>query len=61
MPSIVQTTCQAFAPTMNLRMRFTITLDVTKENPKPFVWIKTADQVLANIARYCQRTSRTGH
>ncbi len=26
-------------------------------NPKPFVWTKTADQILASIARFAQRTS----
>jgi hypothetical protein len=26
-------------------------------DPKPFVWTKTADQILASIARYAQRTS----
>ena len=26
------------------------------EAPKPFVWAKTADQILASIARYAQRT-----
>ena len=25
-------------------------LDVTNEDPKPFVWTKTADQILANVA-----------
>jgi transposase len=28
---------------------------------KPFVWTKTADEILAAIARYCQRTSDSGH
>jgi hypothetical protein len=31
-------------------------LDVTNEHPKPFTWIKTADE-LANVARFCLRTS----
>jgi len=31
-------------------------LDVHNENPKPFVWTKTADQILASIARFAQRT-----
>ena len=31
------------------------------EDPKPFVWIKTGDQILANVARFCQRTLNTGH
>jgi len=26
------------------------------EAPKPFLWAKTADQILASIARYAQRT-----
>ncbi|MFH0914777.1 MAG: IS630 family transposase, partial [Chloroflexota bacterium] len=36
-------------------------LDVTNINPKPFVWAKTADEILANIARFCILTSETGH
>jgi transposase len=31
-------------------------IDVHNENPKPFVWTKTADQILASIARFAQRT-----
>jgi transposase len=34
---------------------------VTNETPKPFVWHKTADHILASVARYCQRTSDTAH
>ena len=33
----------------------------TNEHPKPFVWTKTADQILASIARFCHRTSDSGH
>ena len=36
-------------------------LDVTNEDPKPFVWTQTANQILANVARFCQRTLDTGH
>jgi hypothetical protein len=32
-------------------------IDVHNEDPKPFVWTKTADQVLASIARYAQCTT----
>jgi hypothetical protein len=32
-------------------------IDVHNEDPKPFVWTKTADQILASIARYAQRTN----
>lgn len=31
-------------------------IDVTNEDPKPFVWTKTADEILASIARFAQRT-----
>ena len=36
-------------------------LDVTNEDPKHLVWTKTADQILASVARFCQRTLDTGH
>lgn len=36
-------------------------LSVTNEAPKPFVWHKTADEILASVARFCQRTSNSGH
>jgi transposase len=36
-------------------------LAVCNESPKPFVWTKTTDEILASIARFCQRTSETGH
>jgi hypothetical protein len=32
-------------------------IDVHNEDPTPFVWTKTADQILASIARYAQRTT----
>jgi len=31
------------------------------ENPKPFIWVKTADDILASIARFATRTYETGH
>jgi transposase len=36
-------------------------IDIRNRNPKPFVWLKTADQILASIQRFCQRISGTGH
>jgi transposase len=32
-------------------------LDANNDDPTPFVWTKTADQILASIARFAQRTS----
>jgi transposase len=31
------------------------------ENPRPFVWRKTADEILESLAGYCQRISESGH
>jgi transposase len=31
------------------------------EDPRPYVWTKTADEILDSIARYCQRISGEGH
>jgi transposase len=31
------------------------------EDPRPFVWTKTADEILGSLARYCQRISGAGH
>ena len=36
-------------------------LDVHNEDPKPFVWTKTADQILQSVKRFCLRTSESGH
>jgi transposase len=36
-------------------------LAVSNGSPKPFVWTKTADEILASLARFCQRTLETGH
>jgi transposase len=36
-------------------------LAVTNKSPKPFVWTKSADEILASVARYCARTSGSGH
>jgi len=30
-------------------------------NPKPFVWVKSADDIIDSIARFALRTSETGH
>jgi transposase len=36
-------------------------LTVTNESPKPFVWTKTADEIFESVARFCRRTSDSGH
>ncbi len=34
---------------------------LTNARPKPFVWTKTADEILASVARFCHRISNSGH
>jgi transposase len=36
-------------------------LKLHNESPKPFCWTKSADEILASVARFCQRTSVTEH
>jgi transposase len=36
-------------------------LALNNRDPKPFVWTKTADQILESIKRFCIRTSNSGH
>jgi hypothetical protein len=36
-------------------------LAITNDAPTPFMWTKTADEILANVAKFCQRTSDPGH
>lgn len=34
---------------------------VSNHDAKPFVWTKTADEILASVSRFCQRISDSGH
>ena len=36
-------------------------IETWNTNPKPFVWTKTADQILESIARYCDRINESRH
>jgi len=36
-------------------------IETWNEDPQPFVWTKTADQILESIARYCTRINVTAH
>jgi len=36
-------------------------IDTCNDNPRPFVWTKTADQILDSIARYCNRINESRH
>jgi transposase len=36
-------------------------LDHWNENPRPYVWTKTADQILATLAAYCNKINASAH
>ena len=36
-------------------------IDINNEEPRPFIWTKTADEILESVARFCRRTSGSGH
>jgi len=36
-------------------------IETWNENPRPYVWTKTADQILESIAHYCGRINHSGH
>jgi transposase len=33
-------------------------IDRYNQNPKPFKWTKSADQILASVKRFCQKTQK---
>jgi len=36
-------------------------LEIYNEDPKPFVWTKSADEIFESIASFCRRSSDSGH
>jgi len=36
-------------------------IEHSNQDPKPFVWTKTADEILDSLARFCKRTYNSGH
>lgn len=47
--------------TRELEAAITEYLEVNNAQPKPFIWTKTADEIFASIARFCNRISNSGH
>jgi transposase len=51
----------AFTSTGDLEAAIRAYIAETNADPKPFVWTKTADQVLTSVARFCQRIPNSNH
>jgi transposase len=50
-----------FSSTANLEAAIRAYVDTNNEQPRPFVWTKTAEEILDSVKRYCLLTSDTGH
>jgi transposase len=36
-------------------------IELWNDSPRPYVWTKTADQILESVARYCTRINDSRH
>jgi transposase len=50
-----------FRSTRQLETAIKNYLRLYNEDPRPFVWHKTADEILESVGRFCQRISDSGH
>lgn len=50
-----------FRSTQQLEQTIRDYIETNNQHPKPFVWTKSADEILESVARFCKRTSETGH
>jgi transposase len=51
----------AFTSTADLETAIHAYIAETNAHPKPFVWTKTADEVLANVARFCNQIPNSAY
>ena len=51
----------SFRSTQELEKAIRTFLDAHNGQPKPFVWTKSADDILNSVARYCRRINDSGH
>ena len=50
-----------YRSTQELEMALRHYVETYNQDPKPFIWTKTADQILEALARFCKRTYDSGH
>ncbi|MDE4916098.1 IS630 family transposase [Methylobacterium sp. 092160098-2] len=51
----------AFTSTEDLEAAIRDYITETNAHPKPFVWTKSADAILASVGRFCKQTSNSDH
>ena len=50
-----------FYSTRGLEQAIQEYLELNNQQPKPFVWTKTADEIFASLAHFCKRTCNSRH
>ena len=50
-----------FAGTAELEEAISAYIQENNRAPKPFVWSRSAEDTLASVGRFCQRTSNSDH
>jgi transposase len=50
-----------FTSTADLETSIQAYIDQTNADPKPFIWTKSADAILASVGRFCQRIPNSEH
>ena len=50
-----------FTSTHDLEDAILAYIAATNADPRPFAWTKTADDILASVARFCQRIPNSAH
>ena len=51
----------AFTSTEELEAAIRDYITETNAHPKPFVWTKSADAILASVSRFCTQISNSDH
>jgi len=51
----------SFRSTQQLETAIRLYLDHHNTDPKPFLWTKSADDILFALAKYCERTNDSVH
>jgi transposase len=50
-----------FRGTAELEKAIRASIKENNAQPKPFVWTRSAEEILANVGRFCKRTSNSDH
>ena len=53
--------CGAHRSVRDLNADIRAWIETWNDDPKPYVWTKTADQILESIATYCTRINESRH